>query len=98
MANKLTSLIKPQVSKTLTKALLPSAKPVVRQPNAQQIAAMKIAKTKATPPPTQMDVSKLIPINKTTAPKYTAPAKADVSKLTPIKNVAGLTSILKKSG
>lgn len=45
-----------------------------------------------------MNLSELIPINKTTAPKYTAPAKADVSKLTPIKNVAGLTSILKKSG
>lgn len=59
-----------------------SAKPVVRKPAA---------------PPARMDVAKLIPIQKATP---VAPPKtlASTAKLSPVTNIAGLTSLVKKTG
>jgi hypothetical protein len=68
------------------------------------LQAMK-APTKQAAPPKVMDVSKLIPIQKA-APLQTAkatptapPKKLDKNaKLTPVQNIAGLTSLVKKTG
>jgi hypothetical protein len=42
--------------------------------------------------PKVANVSKLTPVTKA------GPKKVDVSKLTPLKNIAGLTSLIKKTG
>jgi hypothetical protein len=90
--NQLASTAKRALTSTLVKPLTnASARP---QPTAKQLAAMQVARTKAMPPPIQMDVSKLIPIKTSTAPKATPPMKVDVSKLTPISSGSSLTSIL----
>ena len=68
------------------------------------LQAMK-APTKQAAPPKVMDVSKLIPIQKA-APLQTAkatpvapPKRLDKNaKLTPVQNIAGLTSLVKKTG
>jgi hypothetical protein len=101
LATKLASAIKPQLTSAITKSLIPTKAPTRPQPTAQQMAAMRIAATKPTRPPIQMDVSKLMPVNKTVAPTTVAPKKVNVSTLTPVTGASNLTSILKnikKSG
>lgn len=94
-ANILKNVLTTGAKKALTSSLV-GAKPAPRpQQSAAQLAAMKIAATKPTRPPTQMDVSKLMPIQKVTQPVSRTPQKVNVSTLTPIKNTASLTSILK---
>lgn len=52
------------------------------------------APRKVAPPP-RMDVANLIPVQKAAAPPQTLPSTA---KLTPIRSIAGLSSLLKKTG
>jgi hypothetical protein len=64
-----------------------------------QMASAKPAPRKPTPPP-RMDVAKLIPIQKATPATPVAPPKtlASTAKLSPVSNIAGLTSMVKKTG
>jgi len=74
----------------------PAAKMATRPPaGGLQMAGATVKKPIA--PPAKMDISKLIPIQKATT---TAPAKtlASGAKLSPVTNIAGLTSLLKKTG
>jgi hypothetical protein len=100
--NQLVSTAKKNLTSSLTKSLTGNKTTAKRQPTAQQLASMRIASAKTTKPPIQMDVSKLMPVKKTTtAAPVTAPLRVDVSKLTPIKSTSNLTSILsniKKTG
>jgi hypothetical protein len=48
-------------------------------------------------PPARMDVAKLIPIQKAT-PVQPAKTLASTAKLSPVSNIAGLTSLVKKTG
>lgn len=95
VTSKLVSALKPQLTSTITKSLLPTKAPTRPQPNAQQLAAMKIAATKPTRPPIQMDVSKLMPVKKVAPAPTVAPKRVNVSTLTPIGAGSSLTSILK---
>jgi hypothetical protein len=105
LINKLTSVVTNKaktgltqsLNKSLTKSLTSTKAPARTQPTAAQMAAMKVAATKTSKPPIQMDVSKLIPVAKKTTAPVAPPAKIDVSKLTPVKNIASLTSILNKA-
>ena len=105
LINKLTSVVTntaktgltKSLNKSLTKSLTSTKAPARTQPTAAQMAAMKVAATKPSKPPIQMDVSKLIPVAKKTSTPLAPPAKIDVSKLTPVKNIASLTSILNKA-
>lgn len=95
LATKLTSALKPQLTSAITKSLLPTKAPTRPQPTAQQMAAMRIAATKANRPPIQMDVSKLMPVKKAAPMPVAAPKKVNVSTLTPLGSSSSLTSILK---
>ena len=88
MGNMLKSAVK-QGSK-------PAAKMATRPPTGGLQMASAATK-RPTAPPAKMDISKLIPIQKATR---TAPAKtlASGAKLSPVTNIAGLTSLLKKTG
>jgi hypothetical protein len=101
LAGKLTSVLKPQLTNAITKSLIPT-KPAARQQlSPQQMAAMRVAATKPTRPPIQMDVSKLMPVSRTSSAPMAAPRKVNVSTLTPVSGSSSLTSILKnikKSG
>lgn len=101
LATKLTSALKPQLTSAITKSLIPT-KPAARQQlSPQQMAAMRVAATKPTRPPIQMDVSKLMPVSRTSSAPMVAPRKVNVSTLTPVSGSSSLTSILKnikKSG
>lgn len=90
VAGKLTSLLKPQLVSSATKAITGSST-AQKKATATQISASKPSK-----PPAQVDVSKLMPVTKpvTTKAPNSAPLKVDISTLSPIKNVTGLTSIL----
>jgi len=85
------SLLKQQFNK----AKSPAPRAPVRPTGGLQMASA--VTKKPTAPPAKMDVSKLIPIQKATT---TAPAKtlASGAKLSPVTNIAGLTSLLKKTG
>lgn len=98
IGDRITSILKPAVKSTigssLVKSMLPSSAPK-QQMNSAQMNAMRIAATKSTPPPTRMDISKLMPMSQKTAPAYTPPpSKVDVTKLKPVLDIASLSSIL----
>jgi hypothetical protein len=88
MGNMLKSAVK-QGSK-------PAAKMATRPPTGG-LQMASAAPKRPIAPPAKMDISKLIPIQKATR---TAPAKtlASGAKLSPVTNIAGLTSLLKKTG
>jgi len=97
LTSVVTNKAKTGLTKSLTKSLTSTKAPVRNQLTSAQVAAMKVAATKPSRPPIQMDVSKLIPVAKKTSTPLAPPAKIDVSKLTPVKNIASLTSILNKA-
>ena len=97
LTSVVTNKAKTGLTKSLTKSLTSTKAPVRNQLTSAQMAAMKVAATKPSRPPIQMDVSKLIPVAKKTSTPLAPPAKIDVSKLTPVKNIASLTSILNKA-
>ena len=77
----------------------------VQRPAPRPAGGLQAAKATRTPPPQQMDVSKLIPIQRAepikTAqlPPSAPPKRLDKNaKLTPVQNIAGLTSQVKKTG
>jgi hypothetical protein len=104
MGLKPTDITKPMVATVgnlIKQSLTQKKQPVRRAPAPRpagglQMANAKPALRRPTAPP-QMDVSKLIPIRKA-AP--TAPPKtlASTAKLSPVSNIAGLTSLVKKTG
>jgi hypothetical protein len=101
LAGKLTSVLKPQLTNAITKSLIPTKTTARQQLSPQQMAAMRVAATKPTRPPIQMDVSKLMPVSRTSSAPMAAPRKVNVSTLTPVSGSSSLTSILKnikKSG
>jgi hypothetical protein len=94
-ANVLKNVLTSGAKKALTSSLVGS-KPVTRpQQKPTQLAATKVAASKPTQPPAQVDVSKLMPVKKATPVVSTAPQKVNVNTLSPLKNTASLTSILK---
>lgn len=107
---KVTDFTKPMVTSVgslLKSNLMQTKKPVARPaPPAGALAMMskpKVAPTKVVPQRI-MDVSKLIPIQRATqptslpsAPKAPAKFLPSTAKLTPMKNIAGLSSMLRKT-
>lgn len=99
---KPTDITKPVVATvgSLLKQGLTQKRPVARAPvrpaGGLQMASARPTTAK-TAPPTKMDVAKLIPIQKATP---VAPPKtlASTAKLSPVTNIAGLTSLVKKTG
>jgi hypothetical protein len=99
---KPTDITKPVVATvgSLLKKGLTQKRPVARAPvrpaGGLQMASARPTTAK-TAPPTKMDVAKLIPIQKATP---VAPPKtlASTAKLSPVTNIAGLTSLVKKTG
>jgi hypothetical protein len=59
------------------------------------MASAKPVVRKAVAPPAKMDIAKLIPIQKATTPPTTL---ARTANLSPVTNIAGLSSMLKKTG
>jgi len=102
MGFKPTDITKPVVASvgSLLKQQFNKAKSPASRTPARPTGGLQMASAvtkKPTAPPAKMDVSKLIPIQKATT---TAPAKtlASNAKLSPVTNIAGLTSLLKKTG
>jgi hypothetical protein len=99
MGLKATDVTKPVVATVgnLLKQTLTQRKPPTRSP-ARPAGGLQTARPtgKPTAPP-KMDVAKLIPIQKA---KPNAPPKtlASTAKLSPVSNIAGLTSLVKKTG
>jgi len=100
---KATDITKPIVAtvgnllkSTLRQGTKPQARTVAKRPAGALQTMAKVPRPKGTPP-TKMDVAKLIPIQKATS---TQPAKtlASTAKLNPVSNIAGLTSLVKKTG
>jgi len=98
---KATDITKPIVAtvgsllkSTLKTGTKPVARTVAKKPTGALQTMAGVSKPKATPP-TKMDVAKLIPIQKSSTP---APTLANNAKLSPVTNIAGLTSMLKKTG
>ena len=81
---------------TLKQGTKPPARPVAKKPAGALQTMAGVAKPKAMPP-AKMDVAKLIPIQKA-APAQPAKTLASTAKLSPVTNIAGLTSMLKKTG
>jgi hypothetical protein len=105
---KATDITKPLVATAgnIFKSALTQRKPAAR-PSAQIPAGgLQAARPMNRPPPPQkMDVAKLIPIQRTASlppppTKRVAPAQRldSTAKLTPIQNIAGLTSMVKRTG
>jgi hypothetical protein len=74
----------------------PPARPVAKKPTGA-LQTMAKAPRPLGMPPTKMDVAKLIPIQKAT-PAQPAKTLASTAKLSPVSNIAGLTSLVKKTG
>jgi hypothetical protein len=74
----------------------PQARTVAKRPAGALQTMAKAPRPKGLPP-ARMDVSKLMPIQKATpvAPQKTL---ASTAKLSPVSNIAGLTSLVKKTG
>ena len=106
MGFKATDITKPVVATVgnLLKQTLTQRKPPTRSPArpattvrpAGGLQAAGTAARRPAPPP-RMDIAKLIPVQKATP---TAPPKtlASTAKLSPVRNIAGLTSLVKKTG
>jgi len=106
MANSLglkaTDITKPMVAtvgsllkQSLGKQKRPAPRAPVRPAGGLQMASARPVARKATPP--RMDVAKLIPIQKA-APIAPPKTLASTAKLSPVTNIAGLTSLVKKTG
>jgi hypothetical protein len=104
MGIKPTDFTKPMVAtvgnllkQTLTKPKRPTPRAQMRPAGGLQMASARPAPRRPAAPPPRMDVASLIPIQKA-AP--TAPPKtlASTAKLSPVTNIAGLTSLVKKTG
>jgi hypothetical protein len=112
---KVTDFTKPLVAtvgnilkSTLRQGTKPAPRPAqrpVQRPAPRPAGGLQAVKATRTPPPQQMDVSKLIPIQRAepikTAqlPPSAPPKRLDKNaKLTPVENIAGLTSQVKKTG
>jgi len=102
MGFKPTDITKPMVASVgsllkqkFTAPKRPAPRAPVRPTGGLQMA--NAATKRPIAPPAKMDISKLIPIQKATR---AAPAKtlASGAKLSPVTNIAGLTSLLKKTG
>ena len=105
MGLKATDITKPMVATVgnlLKQTLTQQKRPVPRAPvrpvrpaGGLQTATSRPTVKPAAPP--KMDVAKLIPIQKATP---TAPPRtlASTAKLSPVRNIAGLTSLVKKTG
>jgi hypothetical protein len=103
MGLKPTDITKPLVAsvgsllkQSLTQKRFPQRAPM-RPVGGLQMAGARPAVQKSIAPPAKMDIAKLIPIQKATS---VAPPKtlASTAKLSPVTNIAGLTSMLKKTG
>ena len=101
MGFKSTDITKPMVATVgslLKSSLTQKKRPAPRAPMARPASGLQMAQApRRGMPPAKMDVAKLIPIQKATP---TAPPKtlASTAKLSPVTNIAGLTSLLKKTG
>ena len=103
MGFKPTDITKPLVAtmgSMLKSAVKQGSKPAAKMATRPPTGGLQMASAatkRPTAPPAKMDISKLIPIQKATR---TAPAKtlASGAKLSPVTNIAGLTSLLKKTG
>ena len=103
MGFKPTDISKPLVAtmgNMLKSAVKQGSKPAARMATRPPTGGLQMASAapkRPIAPPAKMDISKLIPIQKATK---TAPAKtlASGAKLSPVTNIAGLTSLLKKTG
>jgi len=100
---KATDITKPIVAtvgnllkSTLKQGTKPPARTVAKKPAGALQTMAKVPRPKAMPP-TRMDVAKLIPIQKAT-PVQPAKTLASTAKLSPVSNIAGLTSLVKKTG
>jgi hypothetical protein len=83
---------------TLRQGTKPPARTVAKRPAGALSTMAKVNKPRVTGmPPARMDVAKLIPIQKA-APAQPAKTLASTAKLSPVTNIAGLTSMLKKTG
>jgi hypothetical protein len=83
---------------TLKQGTKPPARTMARKPAGALSTMAKVNKPRPmNMPPARVDVAKLIPIQKATAMQ---PAKtlASTAKLSPVSNIAGLTSLVKKTG
>ena len=104
MGIKPTDFTKPMVATVgnlLKQTLTQPKRPAPRAPMQRPTGGLQMAGARPAPrtpmPPPRMDVAKLIPIQRA-AP--TAPPKtlASTAKLSPVTNIAGLTSLVKKTG
>lgn len=104
---KPTDITKPMVAtvgsllkQSLTQQKRPAPRAPARPVGGLQMASAKPAPRKPTPPPPRMDVAKLIPIQKAAPVLKSAPPKtlASTAKLSPVTDIAGLTSLVKKTG
>jgi hypothetical protein len=102
MGLKPTDITKPMVAtvgslvkQSLNKQKRPAPRAPVRPAGGLQMAGAKTAPRKTAPP--RMDVAKLIPIQKA-APIAPPKKLASTAKLSPVSNIAGLTSLVKKTG
>jgi hypothetical protein len=103
MGLKPTDITKPMVATVgslLKSSLTQKKRPAPRAPAPRPTGGLQMAQAPrkpVAPPPTKMDVAKLIPIQKATP---VAPPKklASNAKLTPVTNIANLTSLVKKTG
>jgi hypothetical protein len=102
MGLKPTDITKPMVAtvgslvkQSLNKQKRPAQRAPVRPAGGLQMAGAKTAPRKTAPP--RMDVAKLIPIQKA-APIAPPKKLASTAKLSPVSNIAGLTSLVKKTG
>jgi len=95
---KATDVTKPLVATlgNLLKSNLTRKKPTTRPPTGALQMAGARPRMPAMPPQAKMDVSKLMPIQRAGAmPPRTLPSTA---RLSPVTNIAGLSSLLKKTG
>lgn len=81
---------------SLTRPNRPAPRAVMPRPTGGLQPAKMLPTVGSGTAPRQMDISKLIPIQKTAAP----PPKtlASTANLSPVSNIAGLTSLVKKAG
>ena len=83
---------------TLRQGTKPPARTMARKPAGALSTMAKVNKPRPmNMPPARVDVAKLIPIQKAT-PMQPAKTLASTAKLSPVSNIAGLTSLVKKTG
>ena len=89
------------LKQTLTQPKRPAPRAPMQRPAPRPAGGLQVAGARPTPrtpmPPPRMDVAKLIPIQKA-APVAPPKTLASTAKLSPVTNIAGLTSLVKKTG